>query len=50
MVIHDISKQIEQRARIEKIFARWHLAIAITSEYLQSSVLKSSNFVLLARK
>ena len=30
-VIHDISKQTEQRARIGKIFARWHLAIAITS-------------------
>ena len=23
-VIHDISKQIEQRARVGKIFARWH--------------------------
>ena len=31
MVIHDISKQIAQRARIGKIFARWHLAIAMTS-------------------
>ena len=30
-VFHDISKQIQQRARIGKIFARWHLAIAITS-------------------
>ena len=30
-VICDISKQIEQRARIGKIFAPWHLAIAITS-------------------
>ena len=27
----NISKQIEQRARIGKIFARWHFAIAITS-------------------
>ena len=27
----DISKQIEQRARLGEIFARWHLAIAITS-------------------
>ena len=26
-VIHDISKQIKHRARIGKIFARWHLAI-----------------------
>ena len=24
-------KEIEQRARIGKIFSRWHLAIAITS-------------------
>ena len=34
MVIHDISKQIEERVRIGKILARWHLqhvAIAITS-------------------
>ena len=30
-VFHDISKQIQQRARIGEIFARWHLAIAITS-------------------
>ena len=30
-VIRDLSKQIEQRARIGEIFARWHLAIAITS-------------------
>ena len=33
-VILDISKQIEQRTRIGKIFARWHLAIALTSLYL----------------
>ena len=26
-----ISKKIQQRARNRKIFARWHLAIAITS-------------------
>ena len=33
-VFHDTSKQIQQRARIGKIFARWHLAaIAITSLY-----------------
>ena len=32
-VIHDISKQIEQHVHIGKIFARWHLAIAITSIY-----------------
>ena len=31
----DISIQIEQRARIGKIFARWNLAIAITSAYLR---------------
>ena len=30
-VIHDISKQTEQRTHIGKIFIRWHLAIAITS-------------------
>ena len=30
-VFHDILKQIQQRLRIGKIFARWHLAIAITS-------------------
>ena len=30
-LFYDISKQIQQRARIGKIFARWHLAIAITS-------------------
>ena len=28
-VVHDNSKQIEQRERIGKIFARWHLAIAM---------------------
>ena len=31
-VFHDISKQVQQRTRIGKIFARWHLAIAITSK------------------
>ena len=31
MVIHDISKQIEQRTRIGEIFARCQLAIAITN-------------------
>ena len=30
-VFLDISKQIQKRGRIGKIFARWHLAIAITS-------------------
>ena len=40
MVIHDISKQIEQGARIGKIFARWHLAIAITSECIFLIALK----------
>ena len=33
-VFHGISKQIQQRARVGKIFARWHLAIAITSSNL----------------
>ena len=32
-VFRDISKQIQQPARIGKIFARWHLGIAITSTY-----------------
>ena len=40
-VIHDISKQIEQRANIDKIFARWHLAIAITCYSL--NILISNN-------
>ena len=31
IVFHDISKQNQQLARIRKIFARWHLVIAITS-------------------
>ena len=31
-VIHDFSKQIKQRTRIGKIFARWHLVIAITTK------------------
>ena len=30
-VFQDIPKQIQQRANIGKIFARWHLAIAVTS-------------------
>ena len=30
-VFHDISKQNQQCARIGKIFARWHLTIAINS-------------------
>ena len=30
MVIYDISKQIEQRGYIGKIFACWYFAIAIT--------------------
>ena len=29
--MHGICKQIEQLARKGKVFARWHLAIAITS-------------------
>ena len=32
-VFHDISKQIQQPARTGKIFARWHLAIAIICNY-----------------
>ena len=35
-VFHDISKQIQQRALIGKIFARWQLAIAITSNIARS--------------
>ena len=31
-VIHDFSKQIKQSTRIGKIFARWHLVIAITTK------------------
>ena len=30
MVIHDISKQIKQRARIGKIFACWDLIVCFT--------------------
>ena len=29
-IIYYISKQTEQRARMGKTFARWHLAMAIT--------------------
>ena len=35
-LFHDISKQIRQCARIGEIFARWHLAIAITGKYFRS--------------
>ena len=35
--IHAISKQIERRARMGKIFARWHLAIGITS-FMQKDI------------
>ena len=38
-VFHDISK-IQQRALIGKIFARWHLAVAITSRGYKSSHLR----------
>ena len=38
-VFHDISK-IQQRALIGKTFARWHLAIAITSRGYKSSHLR----------
>ena len=34
-VIHDISEQIKQRVHIGTIFARWHLAMAITSKYFE---------------
>ena len=41
-VFHDISKQIQQRARLGKIFPRWQLVIAITSISLKiMSVLSS---------
>ena len=33
-VIRDLSKQIEERARIVEAFARWLLAIAITSSLI----------------
>ena len=42
--ISHISKQIKQRTCIGKIFAGWHLAIAITS---LSSILKSSSTITL---
>ena len=45
MVIHDISKQIEQGARIRKIFARWDLAIAITSECIFLIALKTTTIL-----
>ena len=41
-VFHDISK-IQQRALIGKIFARWHLAIAITSRGYKSSHLRRTH-------
>ena len=34
-VIYDISEQIKQRVYIGTIFARWHLAMAITSKYFK---------------
>ena len=40
MIIHDISKQIKQSAHIGKIFACWHLEIAI------KSTLKDTYFIL----
>ena len=42
--ISHISKQIKQRTRIGKIFARWHLAIAITS---LRGIFKSSSTITL---
>ena len=33
-VIRDLSKQIEERARIVEAFARWLLAMAITSSLI----------------
>ena len=36
-LFHDLSKQIQQLARIGKIFARWYLAIAITSIIIKLS-------------
>ena len=41
--LSDISKQIEQRARVGKIFGRWNLAIAITSNYIWHSLLVNQN-------
>ena len=34
-VIHDISEQIKQRVHIGTVFARWHLAMAITCKYFE---------------
>ena len=41
-VFHDISK-IQQRALMGKIFAPWHLAIAITSRGYKSSHLRQTD-------
>ena len=40
MIIHDISKQIKQRAHIGKVFACWHFKIAI------KRTLKETYFIL----
>ena len=45
--LSDISKQIEQRARVGKIFGRWNLAIAITSNYIWHSLLVNQNLALI---
>ena len=42
-VIHDISKQTEQRAGIGTIFARWHLAITIISLVLNGLTINTSS-------
>ena len=53
-VFHDISKQIQQHARIGKMFAHWHLVIAITSNIITGEnrvvfqLLNSIDFNLLA--
>ena len=39
-VINDTSKQIKQRLHIGKIFALWHLAVAITSKYFEYTYVK----------
>ena len=44
-IFHVISKQIQQHERIGKIFACWHLAIAITSNL--SIPFQASSFQLL---
>ena len=44
IIIYDISKQTEQRARMGKIFARCHLAMAITRRYAWVSFCSKFNW------